>query len=77
MNLLQYYGTQVGARQPLEQSVARKPFYRQVVHLMADRYFAHVDLMKSLEVVILVGHLVATAALVGPSDSAGAEEMTV
>ena len=74
VNLLQYCGKQVGALQSLEQSVARKLFYRQVVHLRVDRYFALVDLTKSLEVVRLVGHLVVIAALVAPSDSAGTEE---
>lgn len=74
VNLLQYCGKQVGALQSLEQSVARKLFYQQVVHLRVDRYFALVDLTKSLEVVRLVGRLVVVAALVAPSDSAGTEE---
>lgn len=41
---------------------------------MVDRYFGHVDLTRFLEVVILVGHLVVSAALVGPFDSADTEE---
>lgn len=71
--LLQHYGMQIGARQSLEQSAARKLFYRQGVHLMVNRYFGHVDLTRFLEVAILVGGLDVIAALVGLSDSADAE----
>lgn len=67
-------GTQAGVRQSLEQSVARRLFCRQAVHLMVGRYFGHVDLTKFLEVVILVGRFVVIAALFGPSDSADTEE---
>ena len=65
---------QIGARQSLDQSAARKLFYRQGVHSMVNRYFGHVDLTRFLEVVILVGGLDVIAALVGLSDSADAEE---
>ena len=74
VGLLQRCGTQIGARQLLEQPVARKLFYRQVVQLMVDRYFGHVDLTRSLEVVLLVGLLVEIAVLVGPSDCADTKE---
>lgn len=67
-------GTQAGVGQSLAQSVAMKPFCRQAVHLTVDRCFGHVDLTTFLEVVILVGHFVVIAALVGPSGSADTEE---
>ena len=77
VTLQQHCGMQVCAHRSLEQPVARKLFYRQVVHLMVKRYFDHVDLTKFLEVVILVGHLVVIAALVGPGDSADMVETTL
>ena len=74
VTLQQHCGMQVCAHRWLERSVARKLFYRQVVHLMAKRYFDRVDLTKFLEVAILVGHLVVIGGLVGPADSADMEE---
>ena len=71
---LQYCGTQVGARQQVEQPAARKLFYRQVVHSMVDWYYDHVGLTRFSEAVILAGRLVVVVGLVGPSDPADTEE---
>lgn len=75
VTLQQQCGGQVCAHQALERAVARKLFYQQVVHLMARRYFDRVDLTRFLGVVILAGHFVVIAALVGPAGSADTEEM--
>ena len=74
VDLLQHCGTQVGARQQIEQYAARKLFYRQVVHSMVDWYYDHVGLTRFSEVVILAGRPVVVVGLVGLSDSADREE---
>ena len=44
---------------------------------MGDQYFGHVDLTRSLEAVISVGHSVVIAALVDPFDFVDTEETTM